>query len=122
MSKAPESCLMHSSVLYEGKILVYGGLCIDDNIELPQNKLIISNQFRVYDLYENQWVEKFDLNLNESNRLFVKLNKRQRYAHASFVKNSSFYTFAGFNGFFLNDLFKIDLNRLKLNEKKFNKS
>ena len=41
----------------------------------------------------------------------MKFKHRQRYSHSSFVYNNSLHVFAGFNGFFLNDLFKFNLKQ-----------
>jgi hypothetical protein len=43
----------------------------------------------------------------------IHFNRRERYAHVTFARNNSLFVLAGFNGFFLNDLFKFDLDKLR---------
>lgn len=126
LPKSAHSCYGHSLVtapVSPTKLVFYGGLC-DSNRFSFSSTVYMSNQINVYDTGRQEWINRFtvsagasDESMNEySNvsRFSIKLSRRQRNGHSSFVFNRSLYVFAGFNGFFLRDLFRIDLDRLGL--------
>lgn len=90
---------MHSSALYGNRLLNFGGVTFNET----SDTLEISNQLRSYNIDGNEWTESDQTK---------KFPHRHRYAHSSFVYQEHLYIFAGFNGFFLEDLFKIDLKQL----------
>lgn len=122
LPKSAHSCYGHSLVtapVSPAKLIFYGGLC-DSNRFSFSSTVYMSNQIYVYDTGRQEWINRFtisadasDESMNES-RFRIKLSRRQRNGHSSFVFNRSLYVFAGFNGFFLRDLFRIDLDRLGL--------
>ena len=92
---------MHSSAMYKNMLLHFGGVTFDGS----SDQLEISNQLRCFDVERNEWMER------SGNGDFV-FRHRHRYAHSSFVYQEHLYIFAGFNGFFLEDLFKVNLGSL----------
>ncbi len=103
----PASCYstyMHSSLLYKSSLLVFGGIVVNSSRdESSQPK--VSNSLRIFNTESNQWLP-----------IELSFKHRHRYAHSSFVYKNSLFIFAGFNGFFLQDLFKIDLSPLNLDK------
>ena len=118
--KSSHSCYAHTSLAVGHKLLFYGGICDSNRFSYSSNSLFVSSLVRVYDLQQHQWANTFTTVASSSNgnssteRFSIRLARRQRYAHSSFVYNRSMFVFAGFNGFFLGDLFKIDLERMGL--------
>ncbi len=78
-----------------------------DNTKVDSS-LTISSQLRIYDINRNKWFESNQLDYKHMSTN-MKFKHRQRYSHSSFIFNDSLHIFAGFNGFFLNDLFKFNL-------------
>ena len=101
--------------LYKEHLLVYGGININEDISGTPFK---SNQLRMYKIQENKWLENFELKQEfygkKKSTPYINFPHHERYGHESFVFNNSIYIFAGFNGLFLNDLFKFNLNSLEL--------
>lgn len=111
LTKSIQSCFMHSAALYQNeKIIFYGGIC-DNNHFSYLNSAFVSNQIRVYSIPNKEWKFSFSKSA-EATKFSIKLSRRQRYSHSSFVYNNSIYIFAGFNGFFLSDLFRVDLTQI----------
>ena len=115
ISKSTFSSYMQTTLFFNDTLLVYGGISINDN-----NKLVpeISNELNIFDIEENEWLVRHEIILNPQDQIFkssdrIKFSKRERYAHGSFIYDNSIYIFAGFNGFFLNDLFRFDLMNLR---------
>lgn len=96
-----EASFMHSSTLYENKIVTFGGVVFDVDTKTNKTHKIpkISNTLNVFDINSNKWYTKP-----------LGFKHRQRHSHSSFIHNDHLYIFGGFNGFFLRDLFKIDLS------------
>ena len=123
LAKSSQSSYMHSCVLYKSLILFYGGINInDDQLKSKLNEPFTSNELKAFSINENKWLDKFDIVQNETDifnfndrktSTSISLNGLERYAHGSFILNDSLFIFAGFNGFFLNDLFKINLAKIK---------
>lgn len=115
LPKSAHSCYAHSLVTATPvKLVFYGGLC-DSNRFSYASTVYVSNQIRVYDTSRQEWINTFAEATSDSSPHFsIKLARRQRYAHASFIFDRSLFIYAGFNGFFLSDLFRIDLDRLGL--------
>jgi hypothetical protein len=115
LAKSPQMTFMHSADLLNEKILLfYGGLHSETSLPAgswfyktnnnDDSTSFISNQLKAYDLNQNKWLL--------DNEFKLELNKRQRYAHSSFIQDSFLYIYGGFNGFFLKDLFRVDLGLL----------
>lgn len=128
LSKSMQTTFMHSALIYYGNyLLIYGGVVIE-NVQpswlfpppgastTNTNSQYISNQFRVYSINENRWINRFENEKEELSLSGIFLNKRQRYAHSAFLHNDSMLIFGGYNGFFLRDMFRINVNKL-LDEK-----
>ncbi len=98
------STYMHSSLLYKSSLLMFGGVVASGSSDQPSH-VTISDSLRIFNTQNNEWL---------SSQLSFK--NRHRYAHSSFVHQDSLFIFAGFNGFFLQDLFKIDLVPLGLDK------
>ena len=99
---------MHTSVFYNNLILNYGGVTMDPQV--GQDSFHLSNSLRLFDINRNMWHDE----LTNGQHSAVNLKHRQRYAHSSFIYNESLYVFAGFNGFFLRDLFRLELATFKV--------
>jgi len=101
---------LHTSNLYKNSyILTYGGIVVANKHKNNSN-LLISNQLRLFNLKNNKWFEHPVLYKDEN--IHLKFKHRQRYSHTSFVYNQSLFIFAGFNGFFLSDLFKFNIEQI----------
>ena len=87
-------------------MLIYGGILYDNT--KVDSSLTICSKLRVYDINRNKWFENNQLDYKHM-KTNMKFKHRQRYSHTSFIFNDSLHIFAGFNGFFLNDLFNFNL-------------
>lgn len=103
LAKSSEAQYMHSSVFYNNKILFFGGISLSENFH---KSLSNSNKFIFYETIDNKFVQ--DFSIFESKTKFA-IKFRQRFAHSSFVHKSYMYIFGGFNGFWLGDMFRINL-------------
>ena len=108
LPKSTFGSYMHSSVLFKDLVLTFGGVCLKYNSD---DSRFNSDQLRFYSIKENKWFELAEYQGQESLSK-LKFKHRARYGHSSFIYNNSLFVFAGFNGFFLDDLFKINLNFL----------
>ncbi|CAF0916193.1 unnamed protein product [Brachionus calyciflorus] len=106
LTKSSESSYMQSSILYNNKILFYGGITQTDDY---QKILYNSNRLQFYETIKNEFVHEFTLN---DTRQKFEIKNSQRYAHTSFIYENNMYIFGGFNGFFLSDMLKIDLKKI----------
>lgn len=118
LPRSTHSCYAHSlTFVAPNKLVFYGGIC-DLNRFSYASTVHVSNQIRVYDTSRQEWSNTFSLSNSEadnnitSSHFSIKLERRQRYGHASFVFNKHLYFFAGFNGFFLRDFFRIEIDRM----------
>lgn len=109
LTKSPEAYYMHSSVFYNNKILFYGGISQSENF---QKSLSNSNRFRFYETIKNNFVEEFSIYDPENTQKF-RIKFRQRFAHSVFVHENFMYIFGGFNGFWLGDMFRINLANIQ---------
>ena len=123
MAKTTISSYMHSMTHYENHLIVYGGINInEETISIPYK----SNHLRLFSIRNNKWLKKIELNKTmsidfglEKTLDAVKFSNHERTGHDSFIYNSSLFTFGGFNGFFLNDLFKFDLKLIDFDDFNF---
>lgn len=67
---------LHSSILYQNYLITYGGIQVDSN------DLVISNQLRLFNIDQNEWLE--NMKANET-----RFKHRQRYSHTTFIHNDS---------------------------------
>lgn len=104
LTKSSEAHYLHSSVFYNNKILFYGGITQSENF---QKSLSNSNRFWFYETIKNNFIEEFSI--NESKKTKFGIRYRQRFAHTSFIHENFMYVLGGFNGFWLGDMFKINL-------------
>jgi hypothetical protein len=114
--------------LYKSCLFVYGGIGIGNGHSIGASAASsstssstplsehVSNKLLMFDLVETKWTS-----VQEENSKFS-MTHRQRYGHGSFIHDEHFYVHAGFNGFFLGDLFKVDLRQVKLFEMEIEKS
>ena len=86
---------LHSSVIINGLIYVYGGKAHNGTGELASDKCTLP-KFLAYDIECDTW-----LNLKEPY-----IANKARYGHSAIAYRDSMYIFGGFNGFMLNSLNK----------------
>lgn len=99
LPQGKHSSYMHSSIMYNENVITFGGITHSDGRSLVK----VSDTLRIFNTRIGEWMA-----------MELTFDHRQRYAHSAFVYRESLYVFAGFNGFFLNDLFKVDLGSLDL--------
>jgi hypothetical protein len=131
LAKSSHTAYMHTTVFFNNRLIVYGGVNMHTSSPnwfgsfttaqtTTSSSNFISSRLRAYNVEENRWLDEFVLDTtagvlaNGSTAEEVSFQKRQRYAHSAFMHNQSMYVLAGFNGFFLRDLFRVDVERVLL--------
>ncbi len=103
-SKLPS--YMHSANIYKDIMYIFGGLVLS-----PSNGLFkATKRIRFYNITENQWYNDDSIDIYDD-----LMTNKERYSHTAFIYNDSrLCIHGGFNNIFLNDLFCIDFECIKL--------